>query len=113
MEILKLEVENNLSGGHFQEQGENVAQEERQDAPWRLRLTEWELKRVSAGHQRLNRELIKLLHLEQEWKMSFLPGKYIWSLFPPCVFNFIFIWEGIDKTWAEKVRRSSRYTNKW
>lgn len=40
MEVLKLEVENNLSGGHFQEQGENVAQEERQDAPWRLRLTE-------------------------------------------------------------------------
>lgn len=55
MKVLKLEVENNLSSGHFQEQGENMAQEERQGAPQRLRLTEWENKKVSAGHQRLNR----------------------------------------------------------
>lgn len=39
MEVLKQEVENNLSSGPSQEQGEDMAQEERQDAPQKLRLT--------------------------------------------------------------------------
>lgn len=29
MEVLKQDVENNVSSGHFQEQGEDMAQEER------------------------------------------------------------------------------------
>lgn len=40
MERLKQDVENKLSSRLCQEQGEGMAQKERQDAPQKLRLTE-------------------------------------------------------------------------
>lgn len=103
MEGLKQDVENKLSSRLCQEQGEGMAQKERQDAPQKLRLSEWEIRRVSAGQQRLKKQRACKAPAFRAGKRNKSSAREVCliSFFFPCGLNFVLF----GKIWIRPEQR--------